>query len=455
MFTNFWILNTFLFLFGATVGVFARTDLTLEDGSVGVEVVEATLRKIRRSEIFQDDFDFFKRLAYVESEDGESNSTANDGGIWQVNEEYLEQSKQPSLAGLHAQISGNFNISWAGADLEDLRKPLFSAIAARLYLASLGEEIPQSLEGQSDFWLRHYNQRDATRQTFSSKVDEMENKTSPCKGKMDFVLVLDGSGSVGELNFLKAQEFVVSLIESFSLVSSRFGYIAYSNFVDTIFLLDNTLSMDQIRRLISEYEYPGGGTNTNAAIKEAVDAFSAASPRPGVPKVLAVLTDGQSGTGVGNIELARQANISTLAVGIGAETDPEELLEIAYGESSNVFSLNDFDVLKDFYRRLNAETCNIAQTPGFGVITRDELVAKEKRFYEFPLPSNGITVEITVEEGGITGFYSLVESNPSSAFNDGQLNSTTFIPSDGVSTHAYLTIQGLAELNIYSISARL
>jgi len=56
-------------------------------GAAGSGVVDAVIRLIEASCVFPDDKQFMRRLAYVESNDGNSENayrTDYDGGIWQV-----------------------------------------------------------------------------------------------------------------------------------------------------------------------------------------------------------------------------------------------------------------------------------------------------------------------------------------------------------------------------------
>ena len=58
-------------------------------------------------------------------------------------------------------IQREFNIDWTKVTWSDLRKPLYSGLAAVLYLmqrtGSNTTAIPASLEGQGDFWSHYYH----------------------------------------------------------------------------------------------------------------------------------------------------------------------------------------------------------------------------------------------------------------------------------------------------------
>ena len=49
--------------------------------------------------------------------------------------------------------------SWVWGEVRwvELRKPLYSALAARLHLANVPAAIPVSLAGQAEYWKRYYN----------------------------------------------------------------------------------------------------------------------------------------------------------------------------------------------------------------------------------------------------------------------------------------------------------
>ena len=60
-----------------------RVDRTVEERAKGTPVVFATVNKIRESGIFTDDYQFLRRMAAVETNDGET-FTPGTGGIWKV-----------------------------------------------------------------------------------------------------------------------------------------------------------------------------------------------------------------------------------------------------------------------------------------------------------------------------------------------------------------------------------
>ena len=87
--------------------------------------------------------------------------TGYNGGIFQVDETgYLDTkrtSSHPGLVRKFKKIKSSFGIDWAQTSWSDLRKPLYSAIAARLFLSNKPGAIPSDLDGQARYWKNNYN----------------------------------------------------------------------------------------------------------------------------------------------------------------------------------------------------------------------------------------------------------------------------------------------------------
>ena len=144
--------------------------LLLRELHAGENVVEAVVARIRQTGIFGDDRSFLRRIAYVESKDGTDRRTYRAGynaGIWQVDEiAFLatkDTSSHPSLNGKHQKIRQHLSIDWSTVTWNDLRKPLYSGLAARLFLSNIPQEIPFASEIalQATYWKLHYNKNGA------------------------------------------------------------------------------------------------------------------------------------------------------------------------------------------------------------------------------------------------------------------------------------------------------
>ena len=144
-------------------------DETLTAGASGSAVVHAVVRRIEDSNIFPSENQFLRRIAYVESKDGTDSGTYRSGyhgGIWQVDEvgfrDTQDIASHPGLEEKFDKIQETFGINWREVRHEDLRKPLYSALAARLFLSNNPKKIPvaSDIRAQGRYWKKHYNTAD-------------------------------------------------------------------------------------------------------------------------------------------------------------------------------------------------------------------------------------------------------------------------------------------------------
>ena len=141
-----------------------RTDLTIVPGSSGVNVVRAVLSKLDDSAIFLQSGNndltnvFLRNMAFVETRDGTDipdNAIAMDGGIWKITDRQFQQTKVLLTRNSRVRdaIRSYLGQDWMNVVYGDLAKPLYSGLAARLYLtyiATSGVIPPTDRQGQ--FW---------------------------------------------------------------------------------------------------------------------------------------------------------------------------------------------------------------------------------------------------------------------------------------------------------------
>jgi hypothetical protein len=80
-------------------------------------------------------------------------------GIWQVDDIGLEDTRimTAGMQEAYDKIKEAFGIDWNEVQPSDLQKPLYGALAARLYLIRQKPEIPESVEEQAEYWKKNYN----------------------------------------------------------------------------------------------------------------------------------------------------------------------------------------------------------------------------------------------------------------------------------------------------------
>ena len=223
----------------------AAHDSTVHQGAVGESVVEASLQKIRRSGLFPDDKEFLYRIAFIETDFGAASDTFRPnyhGGIWGVDEENYEETKQlanarnPHYAHKLQLIQSEFGFDWQSTTWADLEKPFYSAVAACLYLQKNGTDIPLAESEQAQLYTGFYH-----RVAIRSLLDVMallrrlrDRIGGKCRvSKKDIIFCLDGSGSVNYADFAKSKQFVWDVVGNMSLSqeTTRISLIQYSDSV--------------------------------------------------------------------------------------------------------------------------------------------------------------------------------------------------------------------------------
>ncbi|XP_038044259.1 adhesion G-protein coupled receptor G7-like [Patiria miniata] len=206
------------------------TDLTILPGARGTAVVEATVSKIDRLTALNTDlranYRFIRRIAWVETADGTASITYDcdmyHGGIWRVDRSVYDITfglyNNPSYASIFNDIQQILGINWSRSTWRDCRKPLYSAVAARLYFHSLSPHfiIPGGLNNQASLWrVGYHDQPTGTVENFIRKVRALESEE--CVQDIDLVFVLDSSGSVGSTDFEQTKNFVSNVVDNFNI----------------------------------------------------------------------------------------------------------------------------------------------------------------------------------------------------------------------------------------------
>ena len=129
-------------------------DQTRIPGAIGATTVLASVRLVKHSNIFSEEYGTLRRIAYAETEDG-SLYEPGSGGIWKVSDEVFYSTKNSSGTVL-TEINSFFLIVWDNVTYEDLDKPLFSALAASIFIQDMqnsGNISISTVNGQIDLWL--------------------------------------------------------------------------------------------------------------------------------------------------------------------------------------------------------------------------------------------------------------------------------------------------------------
>ena len=185
-----------------------------------------------------------------------------------------------------------------------------------------------------------------------------------CDKNFDLVFVIDGSGSIeqaGVGNFGLIKNFVKDVIGGFKIGydQTHVGAIIFSasQYVKTVFGLEDHYTKEGLDRAIDSIDYPSGGTYTGKALRTArTKILTRPFDREQIPNVCIVITDGKAND---NIDIPaqelRDSGTTIFAVGVGKNYVEAELEKIA-GDRSRVFKA-DFDKLNIIINEIKESAC--------------------------------------------------------------------------------------------------
>ena len=299
--------------------------------------------------------------------------------------------------------------------------------------------------------------------TIKDKINDYENEVlSDCGGRMDLAIVMDSSSSIGSVNYEKAKEFVSDLVSRFRLSSSNIGFVIFSDESEIIFPLNSGLDLGQMQDKIEKSPYFDCGTSAEFGIEDATKILFNVTKREGVPKIMAIFTDGEPN---GDLERelrafrdARGKNVTIFAIGIGDYINNHTLMNFTNSEE-RVIWMESYDALRRSAHKINSVSCTVPQTPNVGIPVDDQLNKGEFRYFDMNVQPGGLVVKVDTHLGKTEAFYSYSNENPSSVSHDGQFIDQALIEPrssalyGSAREHVFVAVEGLDQTNKYTFES--
>ena len=172
--------------------------------------------------------------------------------------------------------------------------------------------------------------------------------------KIDLVIALDESGSVGSKNFETMKGFVEEITSHFvvSPSTTRVAVVTWSTRVTLEFNFTKYINNEGVKKGITQTRYSGGWTATGDALNYIRRSLFTQSPS-GAKKILFVLTDGNSNRQTYDpateAKLLKDSGVEIFTFGIGGSIRESELVDIASLPTNKhkfrVHTFNDLDSL--------------------------------------------------------------------------------------------------------------
>ncbi|PWA16437.1 hypothetical protein CCH79_00004628, partial [Gambusia affinis] len=268
------------------------------------------------------------------------------------------------------------------------------------------------------------------------------NKMCRTTAKADIVLLVDGSWSIGRLNFKTIRAFIARMVGVFDIGPDKIqiGLAQYSGDPKTEWHLNAHPTRDLLLNAVNNLPYKGGNTMTGMALNYILqnNFKESVGMRPSARKIGVLVTDGKSQDEVVlPSQSLREQGIELYAIGV-KNADENELRSIASDpDEIHMYNVADFSFLLDIVDNLNDNLCNSVKGGGAPDAPTD-LVTSEVTHQSF-------RATWTAPDGPVEKYrveYMTVSGSPQQVFVDG--SKTTVV------------LQGLTPLtqylvNVYSV----
>ncbi|KAM8725153.1 collagen alpha-1(XII) chain isoform 2-T3 [Acanthopagrus schlegelii] len=216
-------------------------------------------------------------------------------------------------------------------------------------------------------------------------TDAQQCKTT---AKADIVLLVDGSWSIGRINFKTIRNFIARMVSVFDISPDRvqIGLAQYSGDPKTEWHLKDHPTKESLLDAIANLPYKGGNTMTGMALNYILQNNFKASVglRPDSRKIGVLITDGKSQDEiVFNSQNLRDSGIELYAIGV-KNADENELRSIASDpDEIHMYNVNDFQFLLTIVDDLTVNLCNSVKGSVEELEAPTDLVTSEVTHHSF------------------------------------------------------------------------
>ncbi|XP_069739910.1 collagen alpha-1(XIV) chain-like isoform X2 [Narcine bancroftii] len=249
------------------------------------------------------------------------------------------------------------------------------------------------------------------KEEFSTKGSQFTCQSSAA---LDIIIVIDGSWSIGRVNFRLVRQFLMNLIIPFHIAEDgiRIGLTQYSGEPRTEWDLNAHSTKNEVLQAVQRIRYKGGNTYTALALNHVFrnTLKPSAGARPEAAKFLILLTDGKSQDDVSSsAQSLKNAGVEIFAIGV-KNADEAELKQIASDPLElHVYNVLDFSLLDSLSDKLPKVLCGQMMAKATKMKSDDHKPESGPILY--PTPTNLVTSDITARSFRISWTHSLKKAN--------------------------------------------
>ncbi|XP_075909057.1 uncharacterized protein LOC116955350 [Petromyzon marinus] len=209
--------------------------------------------------------------------------------------------------------------------------------------------------------------------TAATQAVTLPSKECSDKQTADLYLLVDGSSSVGRRNFHLVLRFLAKLVDKLDIGKDkvRVGMVQYSGNmrsprIKKEFNMGQYADKKKLKAAILRTKYMRGFTFTGAALRHTLQLFKRQG-RPGVGKILVLVTDGEANDKVKDpSDEVKSSGIVLFSVGVGKADRKELALMASPPVDKHMFHATNFAGLDSIITTLTSTVCTVvqeAQTP--------------------------------------------------------------------------------------------
>lgn len=183
----------------------------------------------------------------------------------------------------------------------------------------------------------------------SSYNDRLARAECLAGRRVDLAFILDGSGSIGDDTFELQKAFVNTVIDRMDIGdnATRISVVQFAEQPRMEIGLTAYSEAKQLQSAIQNIAYLSGATSTGAALQFTLDNVFQEARGGDIPKVVVVITDGQSQDDVSRpAQHLKDAQVLPYAIGVTNLVNVNELYQIT-GSAARVFTVDTFDKLDE------------------------------------------------------------------------------------------------------------
>uniref|UniRef100_UPI00358E0FB7 collagen alpha-1(XII) chain-like isoform X2 n=1 Tax=Myxine glutinosa TaxID=7769 RepID=UPI00358E0FB7 len=176
----------------------------------------------------------------------------------------------------------------------------------------------------------------------------------------DIVILVDGSWSIGRLNFHLVRQFIKSLVQAFDIESGwiRVGLAQYSGDPRNEWELNQYSTKNETLKAVGNFSYKGGNTLTGRAL-DFIREYSFVKARKNVVKIGILITDGKSQDDVAEpAQNLRNEDVTVFAIGVKNADENELKLIASEPLDDHIYIVADFSGMSSIVGSLTQMLCH-------------------------------------------------------------------------------------------------